>query len=66
MGNMYSVINRLVNRVIKEIKVGYLIIALMVIINAVAYHYTGNIVNVGAGGFCLGLLTALIIFEYYG
>lgn len=44
---------------------GYIIITLMVIINAVAYHYTGNILNVGAGGFCLGLLTALIIDKYY-
>lgn len=62
---MYLVINHIVNKLIKEIKVGYLIIALMVIINAVAYHYTGSIVNVGAGGFCLGLLTALIIDKYY-
>ena len=45
---------------------GHLIIALMVIINAVAYHYTGNILSVGAGGFCLGLLVALIIDNYYG
>ena len=62
---MYLVISRLVSKLIKDIKVGYLIIAIMVIINAVAYHYTRNIVNVGAGGFCLGLLTALIIGKYY-
>ena len=62
---MYLVINRLVNKVIKGVEVGYLIIALMVITNAVAYHYTGNVLSVGAGGFCLGLLTALIIDRYY-
>ena len=45
---------------------GYFIIVLMVIVNFIAYHYTGNVLNVGSGGFCLGLLTALIIDKYYG
>ena len=44
---------------------GYFIIVFIAFVNFIVYHYTGNILNIGAGGFCFGLLTALTIDKYY-